>query len=175
MSNIREYQGITPTIGKDVYIDPASVVIGDVTIGDESSVWPMAVIRGDVHSIRIGSGTSIQDGSVLHVTHDGPYSPGGGALVIGDLVTVGHNVTLHACTIEDRVLIGMGVIVLDGCHVPSEVILGAGTLVPPNTELESGYLYVGSPAKKLRPLTDKEKDFLSYTAKNYIKLQKTHQ
>jgi len=172
---IRDYQGISPKIGNNVYIDEMAVVIGDVVIGDDSSVWPMAVIRGDVHSIRIGDKTSVQDGAVLHVTHDGPHSPGGGSLQIGNQVTVGHNVTLHACNIDDRVLIGMGSIVLDGAHLESDIILGAGSTVPPNKTLQSGYLYVGSPAKKLRPLNDKEKQFLSYTANNYVKLQQTHQ
>ncbi len=174
MSNIRPYQGIMPTIADDAYIDEAAVVIGKVEIGSESSVWPMAVIRGDVHNIKIGQKTSIQDGSVLHVTHDGPFSPGGRPLIIGDEVTVGHNVTLHACTIHDRVLVGMGVVVLDGAVVNSDVIIGAGTTVTPNSELESGYLYIGSPAKKLRKLTDKELEFLRYSAANYVKLYQSY-
>ena len=174
MSNIRSYQGIEPKIADGAYIDEAAVVIGKVEIGSESSVWPMAVIRGDVHEIKIGEKTSIQDGSVLHVTHDGPYCPGGRPLIIGNEVTVGHNVTLHACTIHDRVLVGMGVIVLDGAVVNSDVIIGAGTLVPPNAELESGYLYIGSPAKKLRKLSEKELEFFSYTAGTYVKLFKSY-
>ena len=174
MSNIRSYQGIEPTIAAGAYIDEAAVVIGKVDIGEDSSVWPMAVIRGDVHEIKIGKRTSVQDGSVLHVTHDGPYCPGGRPLIIGDEVTVGHNVTLHACTIHDRVLIGMGVVVLDGAVVNSDIIIGAGALVTPNAELESGYLYVGSPAKKLRKLSEKELDFLSYSAENYVKLFKSY-
>ena len=175
MSNIRSYQGIEPNIADDAYIDEAAVVIGKVEIGSESSVWPMAVIRGDVHEITIGEKTSVQDGSVLHVTHDGPYCPGGRPLIIGDEVTVGHNVTLHACTIKDRVLIGMGVVVLDGAVVNSDVIIGAGALVTPNSELESGYLYVGSPAKQLRPLNEKELVFLKYSAENYVKLFKSYE
>ena len=175
MSNIRSYQGIDPKIADDAYIDEAAVVIGKVEIGSESSVWPMAVIRGDVHEITIGEKTSVQDGSVLHVTHDGPYCPGGRPLIIGDEVTVGHNVTLHACTIKDRVLIGMGVVVLDGAVVNSDVIIGAGALVTPNSELESGYLYVGSPAKQLRPLNEKELVFLKYSAENYVKLFKSYE
>ena len=164
-----------PTLGEDVYIDPAAVVIGDVHLGDHSTVWPMAVIRGDVHKIRIGNKTSVQDGSVLHVTHDGPYSPGGSPLIIGNEVTIGHNVTLHACTIQDRVLLGMGCIVLDRATIESDVIVGAGTLVPPDKTLESGYLYVGSPAKKVRALSDKEKEFLRYTANKYIELAGSYQ
>jgi len=172
--SIRSYQGIQPTIAEDAYIDPQACVIGKVTIGSESSVWPMAVVRGDVHEISIGKQTSIQDGSVLHVTHDGPYTPGGSPLVIGDQVTVGHNVTLHACTIHNRVLIGMGAVILDKAVINSDIIIGAGTVVTPNTELESGYLYIGSPAKKLRRLSDSEMEFLTYSANNYVKLQQSY-
>ena len=174
MSNIRPYQGIMPKIADGAYIDEAAVVIGKVDIGTESSVWPMAVVRGDVHDIFIGERTSVQDGSVLHVTHDGPYSPGGRSLNIGNEVTIGHNVTLHACTIKDRVLVGMGAVVLDGAVVNSDVIIGAGALVPPNAELESGFLYVGSPVKKARKLSDKEMSFFSYTASTYVKLFKSY-
>ena len=173
--SIRPFQGINPTIAEDAYIDEQACVIGKVTIGSQSSVWPMAVVRGDVHDISIGDQTSIQDGSVLLVTHDGPYSPGGSPLIIGNQVTVGHNVTLHACTIHDRVLIGMGAIILDKCVINSDIIIGAGTLVPPNTELEGGYLYIGAPAKKLRPLTDDEKEFLKYTAGKYVSLYESYQ
>jgi len=172
--SIRPYQGIQPTIAEDAYIDPQACVIGKVTIGSESSVWPMAVVRGDVHEISIGKQTSIQDGSVLHVTHDGPYTPGGSPLIIGDQVTVGHNVTLHACTIHNRVLIGMGAVILDKAVINSDIIIGAGTVVTPNTELESGYLYIGSPAKKLRRLSDSEMTFLTYSANNYVKLQQSY-
>lgn len=172
--SIRSYQGIQPTIAEDAYIDPQACVIGKVTIGSESSVWPMAVVRGDVHEISIGKQTSIQDGSVLHVTHDGPYTPGGSPLIIGDQVTVGHNVTLHACTIHNRVLIGMGAVILDKAVINSDIIIGAGTVVTPNTELESGYLYIGSPAKKLRRLSDSEMAFLTYSANNYVKLQQSY-
>ena len=172
--SIRSYQGIQPTIAEDAYIDPQACVIGKVTIGSESSVWPMAVVRGDVHEISIGKQTSIQDGSVLHVTHDGPYTPGGSPLIIGDQVTVGHNVTLHACTIHNRVLIGMGAVILDKAVINSDIIIGAGTVVTPNTELESGYLYIGSPAKKLRRLSDSEMEFLTYSANNYVKLQQSY-
>ena len=111
---IRSFQGIEPVIGPDTYIDEAALVVGRVTVGADSSLWPMTVARGDVHSIRIGARTNIQDGSVLHVTQDNEFSPGGFALTVGDDVTVGHGVILHACTIEDLVLIGMGSTVLDG-------------------------------------------------------------
>ena len=171
---IRSYQNSTPTLGERVFVDDSAVVIGDVEIGADSSVWPLTVIRGDMHRIRIGARSSIQDGSVLHITHAGPYNPDGFPLTIGDEVTVGHKVTLHGCTLGNRILVGMGSIVMDGVVVEDEVIIGAGSLVPPGKRLESGYLYVGSPVKQARPLTDKERNFFSYTAGNYVKLKDLH-
>lgn len=171
---IRSYQGMTPQIGERVLIDPSAVVLGDVEIGDDSSIWPLVVVRGDMHRIRIGERTSIQDGSVLHITHAGPYNPDGFPLIIGSEVTVGHQAMLHGCSIGDRVLVGMGAMVMDGAVVESDVVIGAGSLVPPGKTLESGYLYVGRPAKQVRPLTDKEMSFFSYTAGNYVKLKDQH-
>ena len=171
---IRTYQGKTPSLGERVFVDASSVVIGDVEIGADSSVWPLVVIRGDMHRIRIGARTSVQDGSVLHITHAGPFNPDGFPLTIGDEVTVGHKVLLHGCTLGSRILVGMGSIVMDGAVIEDEVILGAGSLVPPGKTLESGFLYVGSPVKKARPLTDKERAFFSYTAGNYVKLKDQH-
>jgi carbonic anhydrase/acetyltransferase-like protein (isoleucine patch superfamily) len=171
---IRPYKNIKPTIHKNVYIDESAVVIGDVEIGDDSSIWPMVVVRGDVNSIRIGQRTNIQDGSVLHVTHVGPFDPEGYSLNIGDNVTVGHKAMLHGCTIEDDCLIGMGTVVMDGAIVHSQVIIGANSLVPPGRELESGYLWVGSPARKIRPLTEEEKEFFRYSADNYIKVKNNY-
>ena len=171
---IRSYQQFTPQLGERVFVDASAVVLGDVEIGDDSSVWPMTVIRGDMHQIRIGARTSVQDGSVLHITHAGPFNPEGYPLIIGDEVTVGHKVTLHGCTLGSRILVGMGCIVMDGAVVEDEVIIGAGSLVPPGKRLESGYLYVGSPVKQARPLTDKERTFFSYTAGNYVKLKDLH-
>src|SRR5690625_4719679 len=161
---IRSFEGIHPTISSSTFVDESAVIIGDVHIGADSTVWPMSVIRGDVNSIRIGARTSIQDGSVIHATHDGPYTPGGAATSVGDDVTVGHKVILHACTIHDRVLVGMGVIVMDKAVVESDSIIGAGSLVPPGKVLESGYLYVGSPVKQVRPLTEREREHLVYSA-----------
>lgn len=163
-----------PSTGSSVYLDPDSSVIGDVQIGDDSSVWPSAVIRGDVHYIRIGERTSVQDGAVLHVTHDGPFSPGGFPLIVGDDVTIGHQVMLHGCTIGDRVLIGMSTIIMDGALVEDEVIIGAGSLVPPGKVLASGYLYVGRPVEQKRALTEKEKTFFTYQAKRYVSLAKQY-
>lgn len=171
---IRTYQGKTPSLGERVFVDASSVVIGDVEIGADSSVWPLVVIRGDMHRIRIGARTSVQDGSVLHITHAGPFNPDGFPLTIGDEVTIGHKVLLHGCTLGSRILVGMGSIVMDGAVIEDEVILGAGSLVPPGKTLESGFLYVGSPVKKARPLTDKERAFFSYTAGNYVKLKGQH-
>lgn len=161
MNNIREYKGITPEIGEATYVDPAAAVIGDVVIGEDSSVWPMVSIRGDVNTIRIGDRTNIQDGSILHVTHAGPFSPEGYALTVGNDVTVGHNVVLHACTIEDSCLIGMGSVVLDGAIIKKGAMVGAGSVVSPKKVLEGGYLYLGSPARQARELTEKEKSFLN--------------
>jgi len=168
--SIRSHRGKQPRIGEDVYLDPTSVIIGDVEIGDYSSIWPLTVVRGDIHRIRIGKRTSVQDGSVLHVTHAGPYNPDGFPLIIGDDVTIGHKVMLHGCTIGNRILIGMASVILDGAVVENEVVIGAGTLVPPGKVLESGYLYLGSPARKARPLTDKELSYFHYTSKKYVEL-----
>ncbi len=171
---IRHFQEFTPLLAEGVYIDETALVIGDVEIGKNSSVWPMAVIRGDVHSIRIGDCTSVQEGSVLHVTHRGPHNPVGYALHIGNNITIGHKVTLHGCRIDDCCLLGMGSIVMDGAHIEELVILGAGSLVPPGKILESGYLWVGAPVKKVRPLTEQEKEFLPYAADEYVKLKQQY-
>lgn len=170
MSNIRPFDGMLPKLGESVWVDPSAVVIGDVVIGAQASIWPMTVVRGDVNSIRVGSRTNIQDGSVLHVTHANPASPGGHALTIGNDVTAGHKVLLHGCTIGDRCLIGMGSIVMDGAVLESDIILAAGSLVTEGKRLESGYLWCGSPAKRLRKLTDEELAFLPYVAGHYVKL-----
>lgn len=172
--NIRPYQGISPKLGAQVFVDPSAVVLGDVELGDDVSVWPTAVIRGDVHSISVGARTSVQDGSVLHVTHAGGAHPQGLALKIGSEVTIGHMAMLHGCTVGNQVLIGMGSMVMDGAVIESQVVLGAGSLVPPGKTLASGYLYVGRPAKQIRELTAKEMAFFSYTADNYVKWKDQH-
>jgi carbonic anhydrase/acetyltransferase-like protein (isoleucine patch superfamily) len=169
--NIRTYRNFSPALGARVYVDPAAVVIGRVTIGDDASIWPTAVVRGDVHAIEIGARTSIQDGSVLHVTHDGPYAPGGRSLRIGTETTVGHRVTLHACTIGDKCLIGMGSVVLDDVVMEECVLLGAGSMVSPGKRLEARSLYVGSPARKVRDLRPAEIEFFSYSAAHYVRLK----
>jgi carbonic anhydrase/acetyltransferase-like protein (isoleucine patch superfamily) len=168
---IESFEGHVPSIGTGVFVHKSAVVIGDVQIGPDSSVWPLVTIRGDIHQIRIGTRSSIQDGCVLHVTHDGPFNPGGFPCTVGDDVTVGHRVMLHGCSINSRVLIGMGATVMDGAVVESEVIIGAGSLVPPGKRLESGFLYVGSPVKQIRALSDQEKSFFLYTAAKYCELK----
>ncbi|MCF2902544.1 MULTISPECIES: gamma carbonic anhydrase family protein [unclassified Pseudoalteromonas] len=168
---IRSYKGITPTYDNSVYIDESSVLVGDITLGKDSSVWPLVAARGDVNYIRIGERTNIQDGSVLHLTRASKSNPDGYPLIIGDDVTVGHKVMLHGCQLGNRILVGMGAIVMDNAVVEDDVIIGGGSLVPPNKRLESGYLYVGSPVKQARPLTEQELAFLKISADNYVQLK----
>lgn len=168
--NVRKYLETYPKFDTTNYIDPTALVIGDVVLAENVSVWPYAVIRGDVNFIRIGKNSNIQDHTMLHVSHKKADKPEGSPLIIGEDVTVGHHVKLHGCTIGNRVLVGIGTIILDDVVVQDDVMIGAGSLVPPNKVLESGYLYVGSPVKKVRPLTDKEKAFLPYSAQNYVKV-----
>lgn len=174
MSAVRDFLDFSPKLDSSVFVDPTAIVIGDVEIGADSSIWPLVVVRGDMHRIRIGDRTSIQDGSVLHITHASTYNPDGFPLTIGSDVTVGHKAMLHGCTIQDRVLVGMSSIVMDGAIIEEEVILAAGSLVPPGKVLESGYMYRGSPAKKARPITEKEKSYFTYVANNYVKLKNQH-
>lgn len=171
---VRRFEANTPTLGERVYIDPAATVIGDVSLGDDSNVWPNVTIRGDMHRIRIGRCSSIQDNSVLHITHAGPYDPDGWPLNIGDEVICGHSVTLHGCSIGNQVLIGMGSIVMDGAVIEDQVVIAANTLVPPGKRLESGGLYMGSPAKRARDLSEKELSYFSYSAQNYVRLKDRH-
>lgn len=172
---IRTFESSRPQIADSAYVDDMAVVIGDVHIGEDSSVWPMCVIRGDIHHIRIGKRSNIQDGSVLHVTHDSEYKPGGSPLIIGDDVTVGHSVTLHACTIGGNSLIGMGSVVLDDAVIEDYALIGAGSLVNPGKHIEGGYLWYGRPVRRVRKLTEKEKAYLEYSAQHYVKLQRRHQ
>ncbi|MDD5579972.1 MAG: gamma carbonic anhydrase family protein [Methylobacter sp.] len=168
---IRSFNNIQPKIGKSVYIDDTAVVIGDVTVGDDVSIWPTTVIRGDVESIKIGDGTNVQDGSILHVTHYGKFTDRGYPLTIGKGVTIGHRAVVHACTIGDYCLIGIGAIILDDAVLEDYVMLGAGALVPPGKKLDSGHLYIGSPARQARSLTESEKEFLEYSYQHYIILK----
>jgi carbonic anhydrase/acetyltransferase-like protein (isoleucine patch superfamily) len=168
---MKSFRGKTPQLGNRVWVDDSAVVIGDVVIGEDSSVWPLVAIRGDMHRIRIGARTSIQDNSCLHITHASTYKPEGHPLTIGDDVTVGHMAMLHGCTIGSKVLVGMGTTILDGAVIEDEVIIGAGSLVPPGKHLESGYLYMGSPVKQARPLTKEEIEYFQYAGLNYVKLK----
>lgn len=170
----RHFDGISPTLGKQVFIDASAVVIGDVSLGDDTSVWPCAVIRGDMHTITVGARVSVQDNAVLHITHASDFNPKGFPLTIGDDVTIGHGACLHGCTIGNRVLIGIGATVLDGVVIEDEVVIAAGSLVPPGKTLASGYLYMGNPAKQARPLKESEKRFFSYSANNYVNLKNTY-
>ncbi len=169
--SIRQYRGIYPSIKPSVYVDQSAQVIGEVSIDEDSSVWPLVVIRGDVNFITIGKRTNVQDGTVIHVTRKTKGLPNGYPTVIGDDVTVGHKCMLHGCKIGDRVLVGMGAIVMDNVVVENDVIIAAGALVPPNKRLAGGFLYVGNPAKQKRPLTEEELQFLSVSASNYVTLK----
>ncbi|MEO0422675.1 MAG: gamma carbonic anhydrase family protein [Pseudomonadota bacterium] len=169
--SLRRFKDHRPVLGERVYVDETALVIGQVTLADDASIWPGTVVRGDVNQIRIGARSNVQDACVCHVTHDGPYAPGGFALTVGEDVTVGHRVVIHGCTIGDRVLIGMGAVVMDGAVVESEVLLGAGALVPQGKRLESGYLYAGVPARQIRPLSAEEIESLPYSARHYVKMK----
>ncbi len=170
--NIRPYLRQLPTLGERAYVDRTASVIGDVVLGDDVSIWPGTVVRGDVNFIRIGARTNIQDGSVVHVSHDGPHAKlGGFATVIGSDVTIGHKAIVHACRIEDAVLIGMGAIVLDGAVIRTHGFVGAGALITPGKEIGEGELWLGNPARKVRMLTDAEIQALYYSAQHYVRLK----
>lgn len=160
---IRTFQGIKPTIPMSCFIEETGVVIGDVVMGEQCSVWFHAVIRGDVNYIRIGERTNVQDLCMLHVTHD--THP----LIIGHEVTIGHNVVLHGCTIKDRVLVGMGAIIMDGAVIGEDSVVGAGALVTEGTIVPSKSLILGSPAKVKRPVTPRELAWIKESAENYVK------
>lgn len=168
---LKEFEGVLPTVADMAFVDESAVVIGDVVIGEDSSVWPITAIRGDVNIIRIGNSTNIQDGSVLHGSHASEFNPKGAELHIGDQVTVGHKVLLHGCRIGNLCLIGMGSIVMDNAIVEDQVIIGSGSLVTPGKVLESGFMYLGSPARRVRALNDREKESLAYTADYYVSLK----
>lgn len=171
---IRSFETQRPRLARGAYVDASALVIGDVELGEDSSVWPMAVIRGDVNRIRIGARTNIQDGCVLHVSHDGPHRPGGAALIIGDEVTVGHRGVLHGCTLGAGCLIGSGAIILDGAVIGPESQIGAGSLVTHDTVVPGGELWLGSPARRVRALSEAERADLRYAAAHYVRLTQRH-
>lgn len=164
MAILRPFRGTTPTIAPDVYLADNATVIGDTVIGAGSSIWFGAVVRGDMMPIRIGAGTSIQDNSVLHITHEVSGT------TVGDRVTVGHNVILHACTVGDDCIIGMGSIVLDRARIGRYCIVGAGALVTPGTDIPDGHMAVGAPARVKRPISDEERAWIESSAKHYVAL-----
>ena len=172
---IRAFEGVSPVIGEDSYIDPSAVIIGDVVIGDNCSIWPLTAIRGDVNIIRIGHNTNIQDGSVLHASHAGDFNPEGAELHVGNQVTVGHKAILHGCRVGNQCPIGMGSIVMDNAVIEDQTMLGSGSLVPSGKILQSGFLYLGNPARQIRELTDREKEYLIYSADYYPKLKQRYQ
>ena len=165
---IRSYRGQWPKIASSAYVDPAATIIGDVTIGESSSVWPGAVIRGDINTIRIGARTNIQDGAVLHVMREKF------GLELGDSVTVGHGAVLHGCKIESRVLVGMGAIVLNGARVGAGSIIGAGTLILEGTAVPPGSLFLGHPGKFHRALTPQDLDGIDRYAARYVEYAETY-
>ena len=171
---IRDFEGISPTIANSSYIDPAAVIIGDVVIGANSSVWPLCVVRGDVNIIRIGDNTNIQDGSVLHVSHASGFNPKGAELHIGNQVSVAHKALLHGCHIGNQCMIGMGSIVMDDAIIEDQVMLGAGSLVPPGKHLKSGFLYLGNPVQQRRKLSDRDKEYLIYLSDHYVQAKQKY-
>ncbi|AFC87415.1 gamma carbonic anhydrase family protein [Frateuria aurantia] len=171
VSALRSLQGIRPRLGARVHVDPAAVVIGDVELADDVSIWPTAVLRGDVGAIRIGRASNIQDGAIIHVTHDGPWSPGGGDTEIGEGVTVGHGVVIHAARIEDHCLIGIRATILDGAIIHRHAIIAAGSLVPPGKVVGEGELWMGQPARRVRALEPAEIERLHYSAEHYVRIK----
>ena len=170
--NIRPYRTVMPTLGERVYVDPMATVVGDVVLGEDVSLWPGVVVRGDVNFIRIGARSNVQDGTVVHVSHDGPHAKlGGFATVIGADVTIGHKAIVHACRIEDACLIGMGAILLDGVVVEQHGFVGAGALVTPGKVVGRGEMWLGNPARKARMLGDAEIEALYYSAVHYVRLK----
>lgn len=165
---IYEFLKKSPQFDDTVFVAPSADIIGDVTIGSESSVWFNVTIRGDVNWIEIGEKSNIQDNSCIHVTNQTNPTK------LGSKVTIGHNATIHGCTIHDRVLVGIQATILDDVIVESDVMIAAGSLVPPGKRLESGFLYIGTPAKKVRELTDKEIQHIAQNADNYVKYQRTY-
>ncbi|RNE91714.1 gamma carbonic anhydrase family protein [Marichromatium sp. AB31] len=174
MCPIRVFEGRGPEIDPGAWVDPSAVLIGAVRLAAAASVWPGCVVRGDVERIEIGAASNIQDGCVLHVSHDGPFRPGGAPLLIGERVTVGHQALLHGCEIRERCLIGSGARVLDGALIHPYTLLGAGALVTPGQELAGGQLWLGAPARPVRPLSERERAQIDYSAEHYVALAARH-
>lgn len=165
------YLNTTPVSGERVYLHPSCQVVGDVTLGDDCSIWCNSVLRGDVNRIVIGRGSNVQDLTAGHVSHKTPDKPEGSPLIVGDYVTIGHSVILHGCTIGNECLIGMGTVIMDDVVINDHVLVGAGSLVSPGKVLESGLLYIGRPAKAIRALTADEIAYFKYSAEHYMRLK----
>lgn len=168
------YRGIEPKIDPSAFVHPDAVIIGDVVIGPDASIWPGVVIRGDVNRIRIGARTNVQDNSTLHVTRPKPSNPHGVPLLIGDDVTIAHNVMLHACRVENCAMIGMSATLMDGVAVGAWAVVGSGSLVPPGKNIGKNQLWLGAPAKYLRDVTEEEKEGFAKTTANYIRLKEEY-
>ena len=171
---ISNYLNSSPTLGDRIYLHDSAHVIGDVRLGDDASIWCNAVLRADVNHIVVGRGSNIQDFVMCHVSHKSDNKPLGSPLIIGDYVTIGHSVILHGCEIGNDCLIGMGSIVMDDVRVSDQVMVGAGSLVPPGKHLESGFLYVGRPVARVRPLTATELAYLRYSAEHYVRVKNNY-
>lgn len=172
---LRPFNGTSPTLERGAWVDETAVLVGAVRLGADVSVWPTCVLRGDVNRIEVGARSNIQDATVVHVTHDGPYTPGGIPTLVGEDVTIGHRAVIHACTVGNRVLVGMGAVIMDGAVIEDDVIVGGGSLVAPGKRLLSGRLYVGSPARAVRELTARERQQLVYSARHYVRLKQRHE
>ena len=168
---LRPYRDILPTVGQRAWVDPAATVIGDVVLGDDVSIWPGTIVRGDVNFIRIGARTNVQDGTIIHVSHDSPYNKGGYPTLIGDGVTVGHGCIIHACSIGDYCLIGMGACILDGAVIEANAFIAAGAVIGPGKRVRSGELWAGNPARLMRQLSEKDIEGLRYSADHYVRLK----
>ena len=169
--SLRPYLDRHPRLGERVYVDPAATLIGDVELADDASVWPACVLRGDVNFIRVGARSNIQDGTIVHVSHHSPFNHAGFPTLIGADVTVGHGAIIHACTIEDLCLVGMGARILDGATVKKYGFVGAGAVVGPGKVVGEAELWLGNPARFVRKLTDREIESLHYSAAHYVRLK----
>jgi carbonic anhydrase/acetyltransferase-like protein (isoleucine patch superfamily) len=171
MTNIRSFHGYTPEIHADAWVDPAAHVIGHVSLGRDASIWPGAVVRADMHPIRIGERSNIQDGALLHVTHDDQYTLGGFGLAIGSDVTIGHGAVLHGCSVQSAALIGMHATILDGTLIKRHAFVGAGAVVTQGRIVGEGELWLGNPARCVRLLSQEEIQHIYYAAKQYVRLK----
>jgi carbonic anhydrase/acetyltransferase-like protein (isoleucine patch superfamily) len=171
LTALRPYLDRFPVLGPRVYVDPAATVIGDVELAEDVSVWPGTILRGDVNYIRVGARTNVQDGTIVHVSHHSPYNKAGYPTLIGADVTIGHGTIIHACTIEDLCLIGMGACILDGATVKKYGFLGAGAVLGPGKVVGEAELWLGNPARLVRMLSEREIESLHYSAGHYVRLK----